>query len=170
MKIKVLFLCATNGLQSAMAEALLERKDSEHFEATSAGIECGEIHPITVEVMKEIGINLEGKQSTPVIDVLDRTFDFVITMDDRTKARRPQFSKAEHVHWQFDDPMTVADPQKQKHMFQTVRDQIAQRIHLFALVQVRFKTFDINVAAEGRPELPVLTSSRFQVQSAGRTK
>src|SRR5437868_7036318 len=56
-RIRVLFLCATNGVQSPMAEALLNRLGSEHFEVTSAGMDCGEMHPLTVEVMRGIGID-----------------------------------------------------------------------------------------------------------------
>ena len=33
MKLRVLFLCATNGVQSPMAEALLTLLDADHFEA-----------------------------------------------------------------------------------------------------------------------------------------
>ena len=61
MKLKVLFLCATNGVQSPMAEALLTMLDSVHFEAASAGVQRGGMHPFAVEVMKEIGIDLRGK-------------------------------------------------------------------------------------------------------------
>jgi hypothetical protein len=46
------------------------------------------------------------------------------------------FPKAERIHWRFEEP-TKCVPEKQKHMFQIVRDQIAQRIHLFAVVQAR---------------------------------
>src|SRR6266446_144337 len=66
-RIRVLFLCATicatNGVQSPMAEALLNRLGSEHFEVTSAGIERGEMHPLTVDVMRAIGIDMEGRVS-----------------------------------------------------------------------------------------------------------
>ena len=58
---RVLFLCAKNDLYSPMAEALLNKLDSPHFEVMSAGIDRGEMHPIMVEVMKEIGIDLERR-------------------------------------------------------------------------------------------------------------
>jgi len=51
--------------------------------------------------------------------------------------RRQQFG-AERVHWQVDDPLTAPDYEKQRRLFQSLRDQIAQRVRLFALVQVRF--------------------------------
>jgi protein-tyrosine-phosphatase len=60
-RIRVLFLCWDNRVQSPMAEGLLNRFDSVHFEAMSAGIERGETHPLTVKAMREIGIDLERR-------------------------------------------------------------------------------------------------------------
>ncbi len=137
-KIKVLFLCANNGVQSPMAEHLLDEADSEHFEVLSAGIERGEIHPLTIEVMREINIDLEGRATKAAQDVLGDGFDFVITLCDRSRTECPKFPRAEIVHWQFHDPLAVLDHKNLKRMFRSLRDQIAQRIRLFALVQVRF--------------------------------
>jgi len=138
MKLKVLFLCATNGVQSPMAEALLTMFDTDHFEATSAGILRGRLHPYTVEVMKEIGIDIHDRRTKAIQDVADRRFDFVITLCNRAKSERPEFPGAEFVHWQLDDPSIAVDEVRRKRMFQALRDQIAQRLRLFTLVQVRF--------------------------------
>jgi arsenate reductase len=138
MKFKVLFLCSGNGVESPMAEMLLNGLDSAHFEVLSAGIERGETHPLTIEVMKEIEIDLKGRVTKAVRDLLGRRFDFVITLSDRAKSECPRFPGAEIIHWRFDDPCAALDRTKQKRMFRSVRDQIAQRIRLFALVQVRF--------------------------------
>jgi protein-tyrosine-phosphatase len=151
VKIRVLFLCATNGVQSPMAEALLKRADSQHFEVTSAGMDCGEIHPTAIDVMREISVDLDGKTTTPIRDVQGKNFDFVITLCDRARSSCPRFGDAEVVHWKFDDPSTQLDLVKQKRMFQSLRDQIAQRIRLFALVQVRFS--DVKLSATREPSL-----------------
>ena len=137
MKFRVLFLCATNGVQSPMAEALLAAMDSDHFEAFSAGIDRGEMHPLAVEVMKEIDIDLQGKATKSVDDVRHLTFDIVITLCDRARFLCPKFTQAEVVHWNFDDPLLVSDGVKQKRIFHVLRDQIKQRIRLFALVYTR---------------------------------
>jgi arsenate reductase len=121
-----------------MAEALLKGLDSKHFEVTSAGIERGEMHPFTVQVMKEIGIDLEGGTTRCVDDVRHLSFDIVITLCDRARFQCPTFTQAEVVHWRFDDPLLVSDGVKQKRMFKTIRDQIAQRVRLFALVHARY--------------------------------
>jgi arsenate reductase (thioredoxin) len=138
MKIRILFLCATNGVQSPMAEALLKRLDSAHFDVTSAGIDRGEMHPLMIEVMKEVGIDLEGKVPKGTHDVSNLGFDFVITLCDRARTACLEFPKAELTHWRFDDPLVAMADTKRKRLFQSLRDQIAHRIRLFALVQVRF--------------------------------
>ena len=120
-----------------MAEGLLNRFDSEHFEALSAGMERGETHPLAVKAMSEIGIDLERRIPRGIDDVLGLHFDFVITLSERAKAECPVFQDAELVHWRFDDPLAALDRTKQERMFQSLRDQMAQRIHLFGLVQVR---------------------------------
>jgi protein-tyrosine-phosphatase len=137
-KIKVLFVCARNGVQSPMAEGLLNAVDSAHFEVVSAGVERGDIHPLTVEVMREVNIDLEGRATKAAQDVSRRGFDFVITLCDRSRTECPKFQEAEVVHWQFHNPLAAVDHTNQKRMFRSLRDQIAQRIRLFALVQVRF--------------------------------
>jgi protein-tyrosine-phosphatase len=137
VKLKVLFLCATNGVQSPMAEALLKALDAEHFEVMSAGIDRVETHPLTVEVMKETGIDLEGRVAKTAQDVLGLRFDFVITLCDRARSECPMFHQAEVVHWRFDNPMAARDHAQQKRMFQSLRDQITHRVRLFALVHVR---------------------------------
>ena len=112
MKLRVLFVCTTNSVQSVIAQALLESLDPAHFEAFSAGIIRGETHSLTV--------------------------DFVITLSDPAKTECPEFPGAELIHWQFDDPSVISDPDKQLRLFRSLRDQIAQRVRLFVLVQTRF--------------------------------
>lgn len=149
-KIRVLFLYSENGVHSPMAEALLNKFDSEHFEAVSAGIQRGETHPLTVKAMREIGIDLETRIPRAIDDVLGLHFDFVITLSDRAKAECPPFAGAELVHWRFDDPLAALDHTKEERMFQSLRDQIAQRIHLFALVQVRSNEVESGAHANPR--------------------
>ena len=140
-RIKVLFLCASNGVQSPMAEEILNAVDSSHFEVVSAGIERGEIHSLTIEVMREMNIDLEGKRTKAAQDVSRLGFDFVITLCDRSRTECPRIPGAELAHWRFDDPLAATDHNNQRRLFRALRDQITQRIRLFALVQVRFTEF-----------------------------
>jgi arsenate reductase (thioredoxin) len=121
-----------------MAEALLRRIDREHFEAISAGTSCGRLHPLAVEVMKEIGIDLGRTVPRTVQELEDDDFDYVITLGERDTPHGRNFARAELIHWKLDDlRATSDDPEKQLRVFRKVRDQIAQRLNLFVLVLVR---------------------------------
>ena len=137
MTYRVLFVCATNGLHSPMAEAMLKWLDSEHFEARSAGAICGQLHPLTVEVLNEIGIDLGQKTPKSVQQLVDEKFDYVITLGERAPSHDRNFPCTEIVHWKFDDAGALDDPEKQLRQFRMIRDQILQRLRLFVLVHVR---------------------------------
>jgi protein-tyrosine-phosphatase len=120
-----------------MAEALLDRIDAEHFEASSAGRSHGRPHPLTLEVMSELGVELSQAPHRTVPELADERFDFVITLDEGTASLSRNFRDAEIIHWKFDDPLALVDAQKQLRAFRMVRDQIAQRLRLFVIVEVR---------------------------------
>jgi protein-tyrosine-phosphatase len=124
-----------------MAEALLRRIDSEHFQAVSAGTSRGRLHPLTIEVMKEIGIDLNHKIPKLLEDVTDDEFDYVITLDEISRRLCRNFQRAETIHWKLDDPVAASkDPERQLRAFRMVRDQISQRLRLFVIVHVRPQT------------------------------
>src|SRR5688572_9401384 len=102
MKMKILFLCATNGIYSPMAEAFLRRIDPKHFEVSSAGWESAQVHPMTTEVLGEINIDVRGFQPRLVSEVRG-DFDFVITIGSQAPQSLPVFPNAEYAHWRFDD-------------------------------------------------------------------
>ena len=130
-------MCANNSLHSPIAAAMLNWLDSEHFEGMSAGTICGELDPLTVEVIKEIGIDLSQKTPKSVHQLVDEEFDYVITLGRRALSCDRNFPCAEIVHWKFDEPGGSGDPEGQLRELRMIRDQILQRLRLFVLVHVR---------------------------------
>jgi len=120
-----------------MAEAMLRWIDSEHFETTSAGEIRGRVHPLSVEVLKEIGIDLERETRQSVQELPDAEFDYVITLGERAPSVHRNFGRAEIVHWRFDNPAASKDPERRLRDFRVARDQILQRLRLFVLVHAR---------------------------------
>lgn len=59
-KARVLFLCTGNPARSQMAEGLLRNLAVDRFEVDSAGTSPKGIHPRTIEVMNEIGIDVNS--------------------------------------------------------------------------------------------------------------
>ena len=68
----VLFLCTRNSARSQMAEAWLRELANERYVAVSAGLEPSQIHPMTIQVMEEVGIRLDGHRSKPISEFLGR--------------------------------------------------------------------------------------------------
>ena len=142
-----------------MAEALLCLIDSANFEPCSAGISCQPVNPMAVEVMNEIGINLSHKSQTTLADVCHEVFDFVITLDEASAGVDHSLAARETVHWKFDNPIAVSNTEAQRRAFRSVRDQIAQRLRLFAIVHVR------PTRAERTPLSPGTRTPQVQVRS-----
>jgi len=107
-KRKVLFVCIHNSARSQMAEEILRQKAPERFEVKSAGLEPGTLNPYVVEVLQEEEVDIAGKATLAVADLIDREekFDFVITVCDETSAQRcPVFpGDVRRIHWGFPDP------------------------------------------------------------------
>jgi arsenate reductase len=136
IKKRVLFLCTGNSARSQMAEGLLRNLAGDKFEVVSAGTTPKGLHPRSVEVMKEIGIDVSQQTSKDVMQFLNEKFDYVITVCDRAKQQCPIFPGAEPIHWGFDDP-AEAPQDKQLDTFRRVRNEILQRLRLFLLANQR---------------------------------
>ena len=129
-KKRVLFLCTGNSARSQMAEGLLRHGAGGKFEVFSAGTQPKGLHPRSVEVMQEIGIDISQHSSKDVATYANEKFDYVITVCDRARQQCPIFPGVEPIHWGLDDP-AEAPPEKQLEMFRRVRDEIRRRINLF---------------------------------------
>jgi arsenate reductase (thioredoxin) len=129
---RVLFLCTGNSARSQMAEGLLRSKAGDRFEVFSAGTHPKGLHARSIEVMKEVGIDISRQESKDVSIYAKDKFDYVITVCDRAKQACPVFPGAEPIHWGFDDPAD-APSDRQLEMFRRVRDEIRQRLDLFLL-------------------------------------
>ncbi len=132
-KQEILFVCIHNSARSQMAEELLRKLAGDRFEVESAGIEPGKLNPVVVEVLKEIGIDITGKKTQAVMDLLKQSklYNYVITVCDETSAERcPIFpGVAKRLHWGFPDPSKFEGTWEQKlAQNRVVRDQIKQKI------------------------------------------
>lgn len=132
-KYKVLFICVHNSARSQMAEAWTNSLCGDLMEAESAGLEPGTIHPLTIKVMKEVGIDLSNKKTQSVFDLVKegKIFSFVITVCDESNAGRcPVFPGiTKRIHWSFPDPAAVDGPEDEKiEAFRKIRDSIRLKV------------------------------------------
>jgi arsenate reductase len=116
MKHRVLFVCIHNSARSQMAEAFLNQICPDKFEAESAGLEPGNLNPVVVEVMREIGIDISRNPTKSVFDMFKtgRMFGYVITVCDEANAERcPIFpGVTKRLQWSFPDPSRAKGSQE----------------------------------------------------------
>jgi arsenate reductase len=115
-----------------MAEAFLNDMSMGKFLAESAGLEPGQLNPVTVKAMAEVGLDISKNKTKSVIDFLtsDRNYDFVITVCDEASGERcPVFKGSRQVHWSFPDPSSFLGTEEEK-LIRTreVRDAIRDRV------------------------------------------
>jgi arsenate reductase (thioredoxin) len=77
----VLFVCTQNAGRSQMAQALFERHGPDDVRAESAGAEPADgVHPVVVEAMREIGIDLSGRRPKRLTLEMQLHADWAITL------------------------------------------------------------------------------------------
>lgn len=139
MKRRVLFLCTHNSARSQMAEGLLRWMAGDQFEVFSAGTEATRVHPLAIEAMREVGIDISGHRSKTLDEFRGQRFDYVITVCDRANEACPVFpSDTQRIHWGFEDPSIAADTDEHRlRAFRNVREGIQQRLRMFQIVSAK---------------------------------
>jgi arsenate reductase len=133
VKQRILFVCIHNSARSQMAEELLRQVAGDRFEVESAGIEPGTLNPIVVTALKEDGIDIRGKKTQAVADLIKskRLYDYVITVCDEASAQRCPVFPGPHVrlHWGFVDPSQFVGSFEEKlQKIRAVKAQIKEKI------------------------------------------
>ena len=87
---RVLFICVHNSGRSQMSEAFLNYYAVDRFDAQSAGLEPGELNPLVVESMVEIGIDISQNRTKSVFDIWKsgELFKYVIAVCDAEAAEK----------------------------------------------------------------------------------
>jgi arsenate reductase len=97
------------------------------FEVHSAGSKpAGYVHPMAIEVMQEIGIDLSSHTSKHMNTFLDQTIETVITVCGNADQACPHFpGQINRHHWGFEDPAHATGSEEGiREAFRNVRNQI----------------------------------------------
>jgi arsenate reductase len=135
MKPLILILCTGNSCRSHLAEGILRAVAGDILEVASAGSNpAGYVHPLAVEVMREIGIDLQSHHSKHMNDFLDREVETVITVCGNADQACPMFpGQVNRYHWGFEDPAHADGDHAQKlAVFRKVRDEIKRVFEAYA--------------------------------------
>ena len=131
----ILILCTGNSCRSHLAEGILRAAVGESAEVASAGSDpAGYVHPMAVEVMKEIEIDISAHTSKHLDEFLQQKVHTVITVCGNADQACPIFpGQAKKHHWPFDDPAKVTGSEEEiRAVFRRVRDEIRVKFEAYA--------------------------------------
>ena len=123
-------MCTGNSCRSQMAEAIVNARLGDTWQAFSAGSHpAGYVHPKAIKVLSEMGIIHHGR-SKHMNEFQGQTFDLVVTLCDQAADECPLWlGKGKKVHLPFPDPAQVNGTEEQKILaFRQTRDEIADQV------------------------------------------
>ena len=126
-KPSILILCTGNSCRSHLAEGILRSVAGDILDVHSAGSKpAGYVHPLGVQVMKEIGIDISAHHSKHMNEFLERNVETVITVCGNADQACPMFpGQLNRHHWPFDDPAHATGTEEEiLAVFHRVRDEI----------------------------------------------
>jgi len=130
MKGRVLFLCTGNSCRSQIAEALVNSRLADEWQAFSAGSRpAGFVHPKALQVLAEIGIQHQGR-SKSMDEFNGQPFDLVVNVCDSDASECPVWlGKGEKLHLPFPDPADVSGSAEEiLNAFRSVRDGMLEKL------------------------------------------
>jgi thioredoxin type arsenate reductase len=141
-KVRVLFLCTHNSARSQIAEGILRHLSGGRIEAYSAGSQPTSLHPLAIQTMAKMGIDISQQRSKHLDEYLDQSFDYIVTVCDRVRESCPTFpGDPERVHWSFIDPAAVEGSEKDRYKaFEQVALQLTNRIRYLVILIEREKS------------------------------
>ena len=140
----VLFVSTSDASRGQMAEVFLRQQAGDIYEAFSAGVEAAaEVHPLAIEVMREVGLDISGHKPISLSEFLsthqDASLDKLIILSETAYELDAQLPEAtDRYYWIFDNPAHVqGDHEKQLYHFRRVREELKVRICLWREVECR---------------------------------
>ena len=128
----VLFACTMNAIRSPMAAALMKHFHGKQVWVESIGVHKGEIDPLAVAVMDEIGIDIANHHPRAFEELEDSSFDLVISLSPEAQHHAVEMTRTmacEVEFWNTLDPSVVEGSRDQRlDVYRQVRDQLERQI------------------------------------------
>lgn len=119
---RVLFVCLHNAGRSQMSAALMQAQAQGRHSASSAGTTPADrVHPVVVEAMREIGIDLSSSRPRRLTKELADDADVVVTMGCGDAC--PYIPGKRYIDWDLPDPRGMPIAQ-----VRSIREDIATRV------------------------------------------
>lgn len=131
-EMKILFVCEFNACRSQMAEGLARTLLPKAVLVQSAGLYPGEVHSWTIEVMREIGIDISSHSSKKLEVVSSEIYDYVIILAKPAMEASQLIQAKNYLSWFHPDPAKNPGSEEQVKMkIRWVRDTIKSQIEAF---------------------------------------
>lgn len=132
----ILILCTGNSCRSHMGEGLLRHfLGAKGYQIASAGSRpAGYVHPLAIEVMAEIGMDVSAHHSKHMDEFLTQPVETVITVCGNADQACPMFpGQRNRHHMLFDDPAHAEGTKEQQlAVFRRVRDEMRGQLSAYA--------------------------------------
>jgi arsenate reductase len=131
--MKIAFICTGNSARSQMAEGFAKyfaKIYNKNIEIYSAGSNpTGYVHPLAIEVMKEISIDISNQYSKSINEIPYKELNLVITVCGDAKETCPVIPGIKREHWEIPDPVKFEGLEEEKlNYFRKIRDEIKERV------------------------------------------
>jgi protein-tyrosine-phosphatase len=128
----VLFACTMNAVRSPMAAALMRHLAAKGIYVESAGVRAGDLDPLAVVAMEEIGLEIGKHKPRRFEDLEDGFFDLVITLSPEAQHKAVELTRTAATqveYWPTMDPTAVEGSREQRlTAYRSVRDQLLERL------------------------------------------
>lgn len=105
MPENILFVCVENAGRSQMAEAFFRQLAPTKFNVSSAGtIPSPQLNPIVIQVMKEVGIDLENQKPKLLSASMIKDSSKTVNMGCIDKESCPSLFVKDVLDWNISDP------------------------------------------------------------------
>jgi arsenate reductase (thioredoxin) len=120
----VLFVCVENAGRSQMAEGFFRKYAPRGYMTLSAGTKpSGDINPLAIEVMKEVGIDISNQKSKDLTEDMMRNSTKIVNMGCMDNSFCPTLFIPNVIDWGIEDPKG-----KPIETVREIRDDIEQRV------------------------------------------
>ena len=106
----ILFVCSENALRSPMAEALTKHRYGEQIFVDSVGVRDGDLDPMAITVMEEIGVDLSRHKSKRLDDLMDTSFEVIVSLSPEAQHKAVELTRviaSELEYWPTPDPSVI---------------------------------------------------------------
>ena len=147
--MKILYICTHNRCRSILSEAITNQFSADQVSkagdiiARSAGSQpVGEVHPLSIKYLQEMGISTNGLQSQSWDDFEKFAPDLVVTVCDSAAGETCPlwFGKSLKVHWGLGDPSKLQGSEAQiAEAFRATIKQIQHRVQQLSNLNIDIK-------------------------------